>query len=251
MKVSRPLKDESEQRLFDRWRRRGDELAREELVRRFMPLVRNTARRYSYTSEPLDDLVQVASVGLLRALSRYDARIGSSFRAFAIPTIVGELRRHFRDTAWSIHLPRSLQERTRDVQTAVSELSARLGRSPTIAEIATRLEATAEQVIEALEARFAYRVESLDAPGEPGDEREQWRHAGEVDDGYAAAENSAFLARALNSLAPRELELVRMRFEEDLSQSEIGRVMGMSQMHVSRLLRRALDRMNAVAGGEH
>jgi RNA polymerase sigma-B factor len=216
-----------------------------------MPLVRNTARRYSYTSEPLDDLVQVASVGLLRALSRYDARIGSSFRAFAIPTIVGELRRHFRDTAWSIHLPRSLQERTRDVQTAVSELSARLGRSPTIAEIATRLEATAEQVIEALEARFAYRVESLDAPGEPGDEREQWRHAGEVDDGYAAAENSAFLARALNSLAPRELELVRMRFEEDLSQSEIGRVMGMSQMHVSRLLRRALDRMNAVAGGEH
>src|SRR3954467_15359439 len=113
---------ESESALFDQWRRRGDERAHAELVNRHLPLVRQLARRYSYTSEPLDDLVQVGSVGLLHALARYDARHGSSFKAYAVPTILGELRRHFRDTAWSVHLPRSLQERTRSVQVAVTTL---------------------------------------------------------------------------------------------------------------------------------
>jgi RNA polymerase sigma-B factor len=211
-----------------------------------MPLVRRLAKRYSYTSEPQDDLEQVASVGLLNALSRYDPHVGSSFRAFAVPTILGELRRHFRDAAWSMRLPRSLQERTRDVQIALSELSARLGRSPTIAEIAERVSATAEQVVEALEARLAYRVESLDAPAEPGDEgRDRWR-LGSEDDGFTDAENAVLLSRALKALPPRELALVRLRFGEDLSQSEIGRVMGISQMHVSRLLRRAIERMSAI-----
>src|SRR3954449_6607044 len=130
---------ESESALFDRWRRRGDERAHSELVNRHLPLVRQLARRYAYTSEPLDDLVQVGSVGLLQALSRYDPRVGSSFKAYAVPTILGELRRHFRDTAWSVHLPRSLQERTRSVQVAISALQASLGRSPTIAEIAERI----------------------------------------------------------------------------------------------------------------
>jgi RNA polymerase sigma-B factor len=240
------LQTETESALLDRWRRRGDEAARAELVNRFMPLVRTLARRYSYTSEPLDDLVQVGSVGLLHALARYDPRVGSSFRAYAIPTIVGELRRHFRDHAWSVHLPRSLQERTRNVQLAVSHLSATLGRSPTIAEIAERIGATSEQVIEAMEARMAYRVESLDAPAEPGDERDQWQRAGEVDPGFENAEQSALLSRALRALPPREATLVRLRFEEDLSQSEIGRQLGISQMHVSRLLRRALARMQAI-----
>src|SRR3954451_4554419 len=133
---------ESESVLFDRWRRRGDERAHSELVNRHLPLVRQLARRYSYTSEPLDDLVQVGSVGLLQALARYDPRVASSFKAYAIPTILGELRRHFRDTAWSVHLPRSLQERTRSVQNAISTLQATLGRSPTIAEIAARIGAT-------------------------------------------------------------------------------------------------------------
>jgi RNA polymerase sigma-B factor len=240
---------DSDDALLEHWRRRGDESAREELVRRFMPLVRSLARRYSYTSEPLDDLVQVGSVGLLQALERYDPRVGSSFRAFAVPTIVGELRRHFRDTAWSVHLPRSLQERTRDVQTAIGELSAARGRSPSIGEIAEHLGATAEQVVEAMEARFAYRVDSLDAPVEPGDERDRWRLAGEEDSGFEAAEDSALLSRALRALPPRELALVRLRFESDMSQSEIGHALGISQMHVSRLLRRALERMSAIAGG--
>ena len=243
----RGLENESESTLFDRWRRRGDELAREELVRRFMPLVRRLAKRYSYTSEPQDDLEQVASLGLLQALTRYDPRVGSSFRAFAVPTIVGELRRHFRDAAWSMRLPRSLQERTREVQLALSDLSGRLGRSPTIAEVAERIGATTEQVIEALEARLAYRVESLDAPEEPGEEGRPRRSMGAEDSGYADAENAQLLARALKSLPPRELALVRLRFGEDLSQSEIGRVLGISQMHVSRLLRRALERMSAIA----
>ena len=238
---------ESDDTLFDRWRRRGDENARAELVRRFLPLVRTLARRYSYTSEPLDDLVQVGSVGLLHALKRYDPHVGSSFRAFAVPTIVGELRRHFRDTAWSVHLPRSLQERTRAVQVAVEALSAKFGRSPTVGEIAERLDASNEQVLEAMEARFAYRVDSLDAPAEPGDERDQWHAAGAEDPGYELAESSVTLQRAMKALPPRELMLIRLRFEEDLSQSEIGRVMGISQMHVSRLLRRALQRMQAIA----
>lgn len=238
---------ESEAALFDRWRRHADERAHGELVARHLPLVRKLARRYAYTSEPFEDLVQVGSVGLLHALSRYDSRAGSSFRAYAVPTILGELRRHFRDTAWSVHLPRSLQERTRTVQAAISALQGTLGRSPTIAEIAERIEATSEQVIEALEARMAYRVESLDAPADPGDERDQWRLQGEVDSGFDMAEDSAFLSRALNALPDRERALVRLRFEEDLSQSEIGRKLGISQMHVSRLLRRALARMEAIA----
>lgn len=250
MDVLHPLSTESENQLLERWQRRGDESAREELVRRFLPLVRNLARRYSYTSEPIDDLVQVGSVGLLHALARYDPEVGSSFKAFAVPTIVGELRRHFRDRAWSVHLPRSLQERTRAVQVAVSELSGLMGRSPAIAEIAEHIDATSEQVIEAMEARFAYRVESLDAPANTGDERENWRSAGEEDPGYAAAEDAATIARAMNALPPRELALVKLRFEDDLSQSEIGKTMGLSQMHVSRLLRRALSRMQAIATSE-
>jgi RNA polymerase sigma-B factor len=161
---------------------------------------------------------------------------------------LGELRRHFRDAAWSVHLPRSLQERTRAVQVAVAALQGVLGRSPTIAEIAERIDATSEQVIEAMEARMAYRVESLDAPTEPGDERDQWRNTGEVDDGFDTAEQSAYLSRALNALPDRERMLVRLRFEEDMSQSEIGRQLGISQMHVSRLLRRALTRMETIAG---
>src|SRR5437868_4712412 len=146
MESAPDIRFESDAALFDLWRRRGDERAHAELVSRHLPLVRQLARRYSYTSEPLDDLVQVGSVGLLHALARYDVRVGSSFKAYAVPTILGELRRHFRDTAWSVHLPRSLQERTRTVQTAISSLQSSLGRSPTIGEIAERIDATSEQV---------------------------------------------------------------------------------------------------------
>jgi RNA polymerase sigma-B factor len=246
MYFAHDLRTESESVLFDLWRRRGDERAHAELVSRHLPLVRRLAHRYAYTSEPFEDLIQVGSVGLLQALARYDSHAGSSFKSYAVPTILGELRRHFRDTAWSVHLPRSLQERTRTVQNAISALQGTLGRSPTIGEIAERIGGSSEQVIEAMEARLAYRVESLDAPAEPGDERDQWRQARELDEGFDTAEQSAFLSRALKALPERERHLVRLRFQEDLTQSEIGRRLGLSQMHVSRLLRRALTRMQAI-----
>ena len=132
------------------------------------------------------------------------------------------------------------------MQVAIGALQGTLGRSPTVFEIAERIGATPEQVVEALDARLAYRVESLDAPTETGDERDQWRAAGEVDAGFDAAEQAAFLSRALKALPARERTLVRLRFEEDMSQSEIGRLLGISQMHVSRLLRRALARIAAI-----
>lgn len=247
MRTDLHTQSESEPALLERWRRRGDEGAREELVARYLPLVRQLARRYAYTSEPFEDLVQVGCVGLLHALRRYDPHLGSSFKAFAAPTIIGELRRHFRDTAWSVHVPRSLQERTREVQLAMSRLETTLGRSPSIGEIAEAIRATSEQVIEAIEARAAYRVGSLDAPDDKDDERAHWRLAGAIDPGFETAEQSAILERAMNALPPRELMLIKLRFEDDLSQSEIGRRMGISQMHVSRLLRRALARMEAIS----
>jgi RNA polymerase sigma-B factor len=240
------LTSEPEPALLARWRVHADESARVELVRRYMPLVRALAGRYSYTREPLDDLIQVGCVGLLQALRRFDPEVGASFRAFAAPTILGELRRHFRDTSWDVHVPRSLQERSRDVQDAVSSLERKLGRSPSIGEVADQLGTSSENVIEAMEARAAYSVDSLDAPTQ----NEHWLGVGGDDPGFAAAERSIVLARAMKALSPREVALVRLRFEDDLSQTEIGRAMGISQMHVSRLLRRALARIQAIVAAE-
>jgi RNA polymerase sigma-B factor len=245
-----PIAAEPEATLFERWTTQRDEFAREELVRRHMPLVRSLVRRYSYTSEPVDDLVQVGCVGLLQALRRYDPELGSSFRAFATPTIVGELRRHFRDAGWGVHLPRSLQERTRAVENARSRLERQLGRSPSISEVAEDTGIDREAVIEATEARNAYRLESLDAPSAGGEEHAGWRQAGGDDPGYAAAERSMTLSRAFRALPEREVALLRLRFERDMSQTEIGVAMGISQMHVSRLLRRALARIQAIVAAE-
>ena len=217
-------------------------------MRRHLPLVKTLARRYGYTSEPMDDLVQVGSLALLRALDRYDPTAGSSFKAYAVPTIVGELRRHFRDTGWAVHVPRSLQERSKAVTDATTALAGSLGRSPSIAEVAARLGLSSEEVIEGYEARFAYRLDSLDAPADESEERSAPRTAVAEDDGYRIAEDAAMLASAIKILPEREREILHLRFGEDLSQSEIGERMGISQMHVSRLLRRALDRMGTVLG---
>lgn len=226
----------------------GDEDALDELVRRYLPFARGLARRYAHTSEAPDDLVQVACIGLVAAIKRYDPAFGRPLRAFAAPTILGELRRHFRDVGWAVRVPRPVQERIRDVGQAVESLSGRLSRSPSIAEIADRIGATGEQVLEALDARDAYRPRSLDAAfdGDDDDERMRGDTLGDLDAGYAQAEEAATLGRGLASLTEREREIVRLRFEEDLSQSEIGAKLGISQMHVSRLLRRALDRMQLV-----
>jgi RNA polymerase sigma-B factor len=228
-----------------------DVAARDELVERYLPLVRKLAKRYSYTSEPIEDLCQVGAMALLNAVERYRPGRGASFQAYAIPTIVGELRRHFRDTGWALHIPRSLQERARQVGLALGPLQARLGRSPTIAEIAESMGLSREDVIEALEVRMAYDAKSLEAPARHDDEATGWlARLGEEDERFEMVEFHAMLERTMRAMPPRERLLLHLRFTEDLSQSEIARRVGVSQMHVSRLLRRAIGRLQAVADPE-
>jgi RNA polymerase sigma-B factor len=235
--------------LLHRYHEMGDPTARDELVGRYLPLVRRLARRYSYTSEPLDDLCQVGAMALCKAIDRYRPGAGASFKAYAMPTIVGELRRHFRDTGWALHIPRPLQERARALGAALGTLGASLGRSPTIAELAEETGMSREDVIEGLEVRMAYDTTSLDDRG-AGEEDAAWlTQLGAEDAGYERAELHAVIDQTLRSLPARERLLVHLRFSEDLSQSEIARRMGLSQMHVSRLLRRAIGQLEAVAGG--
>ena len=236
--------------LLHRYQTTQDLAARDELVRKYLPLIRSLAKRYSYTSEPLDDLCQVGAMALCKAIERYRPGCGASFKAYAVPTIVGELRRHFRDTGWAIHIPRSLQERARKVGSGLNELSAQLGRSPTIAELAEWSGLTREEVIEGLEVRMAYDTSPLDAPGQSGDEEGWSARLGAEDDALERVEDNAVLERTLRALPERERLLLHLRFSEDLSQSEIARRVGVSQMHVSRLLRRAVDRLQAAAAAE-
>jgi RNA polymerase sigma-B factor len=234
---SRPADDAS---LFELYHARGDLAARDELIARHLPLVRNLARRYSYTSEPLDDLCQVGAMALLKAVERYRPERGASFRAYAIPTIVGELRRHFRDTGWALHVPRGLQDRAREAGAALAQLQASLGRSPTIAELAAARGVPREDVIEALDARLAYDATSLDGATRMGAEDER----------FEMIEYHAMLERTLRAMPARERRILHLRFSEDMSQAEIARRVGFSQMHVSRLLRRALERLRAGAGAD-
>jgi RNA polymerase sigma-B factor len=243
-----PLSRLSDNELVVR-QRQGDRAALDELIERFRPLATGLARRYSYTSEPVDDLDQVASIGLVAAIRRYDPERGKSLRAFAVPTILGELRRHFRDAGWSVHMPRPLQERARDVREATSKLTAQLQRSPTTREVAQHLGVSVEQVIESLAVRRAYSPESLDAPPKPADDgtTKSWDSLhGCEDDGYARVEAGVTVERAMRALPKREREILRLRFAAELSQAEIGDALGISQMHVSRLLRRGLDRVEAI-----
>ena len=245
---------ETDEVLAERYQESGDRLAIEELLRRYLPLARRLAGRYSNTSEPSDDLMQVATGGFLAAAARFDVTRGAALKAFALPTMLGELRRYFRDSGWSIHVPRALQERGQAVQSTVERLTARLGRSPTLAEIAEAIGATVEQVAEAIEARQSYRAASTDwergdADGD-GDGGDWHTRRGELDTQLAAVEHRDTLRRALAALSLRELTIVNMRFREELSQTEIGEILGISQMHVSRLLRRALERMATVLAAD-
>ena len=226
----------------------------EELTRRFKPLAIGLARRYAYTSEAPDDLEQVACIGLVAAINRYDPARGKSLRAFAVPTILGELRRHFRDTGWIVHMPRPLQERSRDVREATSKLTAQLQRSPSPREVAAHMGISVEDVLESLAVRRAYSPESLDAPRPSADDESSsgWDAIEGVEEqGYARVEAGVCVERALRALPVREQQIIRLRFGAGLSQSEIGSALGISQMHVSRLLRRGLDRVQLiVSGGE-
>jgi RNA polymerase sigma-B factor len=233
-----------------RYQRDGDVVAREELVRRFLPLARRLARRYERASEPLEDLVQVASIGLVKAIDRFETDHGAGFSSYAVPTILGELKRHFRDSGWALHVPRGMQERVLKVNEAVEHLSGELGRSPTAQQVADELSLPVEEVLEAMEAGAAYDTVSLDAPLRSSeDERTSFADSvGETDDRFDVVEHSATLGRALRALPERERSILYLRFAEGLTQVEIAERVGISQMHVSRLIRRALERLRVVAG---
>jgi RNA polymerase sigma-B factor len=229
--------------------RNGDRGAIDELTARYRPLAAGLARRYAYTSETSDDLEQVAYIGLVAAIQRYDPERGKSLRAFAVPTILGELRRHFRDTGWSVHMPRPLQERARDVREMTTKMTAELQRSPTPREVAERMSLSVEDVIESRAVRRAYSPDSLDAPPAPSndDSPRSWDSIhGCEEEGYARVEANAVVERAMRALPEREQQIIRLRFGAELSQAEIGQALGISQMHVSRLLRRGLDRVSAI-----
>jgi RNA polymerase sigma-B factor len=219
---------------------------RDELVREFLPLARRLASRYRHTSEPLEDLTQVAYVGLVLAADRYDPERGVSFTSYAIPTIVGELRRYIRDHAWAARVPRGLQENVLRVTAASGELSGRLGRSPTPTELATETGLESEQVLEAMAAASAYEAESLDhRPAGDDDARDPLvATIGRDDTGYELVEYGVSMRPAMAELSQQERAVVAMRFVEDLTQSEIAKRIGVSQMQVSRVLRRAVDHLH-------
>jgi RNA polymerase sigma-B factor len=239
----------SDRGLLNRYHKNGDVAAREALAERFLPLARRLARRYAHTSEPLEDLEQVASVGLLKAIDRYDPARHTAFSSFAVPTILGEIKRHFRDRGWAVRVPRDVQELAVRLERLGDDLARELGRSPTLDELAERAGATPEHVLEAREAAAsAYRADSLDAPREGEGSDEAYETAlGAEDPGFRAAEEAATMERLMQVLTAREREVLRLRFAEDLTQTEIGRRVGVSQMHVSRLLQRAIEKLRQAA----
>jgi RNA polymerase sigma-B factor len=231
--------------LFVRWRKRRDRPARDELIARFLPLARKLARRYVQSSEPYEDLVQVASLGLVKAVERFDPERGFAFSSFAVPTIVGELKRYFRDTAWALHVDRGAQERARRITDAQQKLGSRTGRMPTIDEIAQYLEISQEEVLDGLQTAEAYGAISLDAPMAGDDDEEGTRldSIGDEDTRLKLVDDHATIFAAARHLPTREREILFLRFSEDLTQSEIAERVGVSQMQVSRLLRRSLGRL--------
>jgi RNA polymerase sigma-B factor len=244
----RAARSREDRRLLLAYHEAGDDAAREALVERFLPLARQLARRYQRGGEALDDLVQVASLGLLKAIDRFDPARETAFSSFAVPTILGELKRHFRDKGWSVRVPRDLQELAVRVDRVSEELSRELGRAPTPAEIGERVNATSEQVLEAREAAGAYRAVSLDRPRDDDDEGEGVAESvGAEDPGFGLAEDAATVERLMRVLSDREREVLRLRFAEDLTQSEIGQRVGVSQMHVSRLIRQSIARLREAA----
>jgi len=226
---------------FAEYRATGDRRIRNELVEEHRWLALHCARQFARKGEPLDDLVQVATVGVLKAVDRFDPTFGVVFSTFAVPTITGELRRHFRDKTWSVHVPRRAKELYQSVSGVAEELSQTLMRSPTVPEIAHRSGTTVEEALEALEVRASYRGVPLATPGD--DERPDAPGVGTEDAGYNAAEARLTVGRLLSTLGERDRTIVELRFLYGLTQSEIACRVGVSQVHVSRLLRAALQRM--------
>jgi len=222
------------------YHREGDRDARERALVELMPLVRALASRYAGRGEPLEDLVQVGALGLVKAVDRFDVDRGVEFSSYAVPTIVGEIRRHFRDKAWAMHVPRRLKELSVRLSRVLDELTTELGRSPTIAELAEATGAEEEEVIDALDSAQAYSTRSLHAPFDEGGDESLADKLGTVEPGYEEVEDGSLVASGLDALDERERRIVELRFFEEMTQSQIAAEIGISQMHVSRLLRHAL-----------
>jgi RNA polymerase sigma-B factor len=235
--------------LFERYLERRDPVDRDVLVERFLPLARGLARRYERTGEPFDDLFQVACLGLVKAIDRFDLSRDVAFSSYAVPTMVGEIRRYFRDRTWSVRVPRGLQELSLRVDKEVAELTSGLHRQPTVAEIARAVAATEEQVLDALQAYDAYRPTSLQTPRttEDGADDTLGDTVASTEQGFGLAEDRATLAELLPVVTPREREVLRLRFEEDLTQHEIGQRIGVSQMQTSRIIRHSITRLRTAA----
>jgi len=233
--------------LFAR-RDRGDRRARDELIERFLPLARSLARRYERSGEPLEDLVQVASLGLVKAIDGYDAARGYAFSSYAVPTILGELKRHLRNHAWAVRPPRDVQELALRVDLAASRLWAALDRAPTVGELAAACECSDERVLEALQARRARGAVSLQAPAGGQDEEVVLQDMLAVsDDGYARVEMRVVLDGLLSGVSPRAREVLRLRFAQDLTQAEIGVLIGVGEMQISRIVRKTIEQLHHIA----
>ncbi|HEX2042327.1 MAG TPA: RNA polymerase sigma factor SigF [Acidimicrobiales bacterium] len=237
-------------RKFREYAETKDPELREELVTAHIGLAEYLARRFTNRGEPLDDLVQVASLGLLKAVDRFDPERGLEFSTYATPTIVGELKRHFRDKGWAVRVPRRVQELHLRLATVVSTLSQELGRSPTIGEIAQAASVSEEDVLEAIEAGHAYRFTSLDAPSGADEEGTLASQLGGDDQALVDSEHRVALSPLIARFPPRERTILHLRFFEGLTQSEIASRLGISQMHVSRLLARSLAQLRASANSD-
>jgi RNA polymerase sigma-B factor len=226
--------------------RAGDLAARDQLIERHMPLARSIAVQYRHAREPLEDLCQVANLGLVNAVDRYDPDRGIAFTSYAVPTILGELKRHFRDKTWSIHVSRGVQESIARVEKTTEALRQDLGRYPSATEVAAACGMSLEEVTEARLADGASRTSSLDAPTQ-SDDNDLASVLGRDDDGLSRVEDALWIEQLAGDLTPREREVLRLRFVEDLVQREIAERVGISQMHVSRVLRQALAHLAAAA----
>jgi RNA polymerase sigma-B factor len=241
-----PASEVDRRALLRAYRETGDLAARDRLVADFMPLIRSVARRYAGRGEMVDDLEQVAAVGLIKAIERFDLDRDVELMTYVFPTVVGELKRHFRDRVWSVTVPRRLKELHIRLSRLLEELTATLGRSPLISELAAAAGAEEEEVVEALEVGRAYSSRSLTSPlhAEEGVDDELINLLPDEEHGYENAENRQLLAAGLQALDDRERRIVHLRFVEGLTQSQIALEVGISQMHVSRLIRRALETLS-------
>ena len=230
--------------LFALYKEQGDEDARNELVMSHLNLVRFLASKFKNRGEPLDDLVQVGTIGLIKAIDRFDPERGLEFTTYATPTILGEIKRHFRDKGWSVRVPRRLQELSSKVNQATDELTKELQRTPSTEEVASKLGVTVEEVLEAMESSSAYSSVPLEAGGSDDDDAPAViDHYASVDQDLAASDDRMVVEDTIKEFSPREQEVIRMRFNDNLTQVEIAKRLGVSQVQVSRLLRRTLKKL--------